>query len=169
MRHIRKACVWTAMTATVAMFPSLAGTGMADEEGEAVPIIKQWKGAYSAQNAPKQEVARDVESWQSVWKVMQGKSVPLPELPEVDFQKHMVIGVFMGSRPTGGYSVQICRIVKNDKMIVSVRETAPDPGDPVTMALTAPYHVVVVPPSDKPVEFVSEQTKKPLRRAPRQD
>jgi hypothetical protein len=169
MRHIGKVCVWTGMAATLAMFSSLAGTGLADEVCEVVPIIKQWSGANSAQDSAKQEIARDVEKWQSLWKMMRGKSIPLPEPPEVDFQKHMVIGVFMGSRPTGGYSVHISRIVKNDKLIVSVRETAPDPGDPVTTALTAPYHVVVVPRSDKPVEFVSEQTQKPLRRAPRQD
>jgi hypothetical protein len=168
MLHIWKAFVWSAMAATAIMVSSLASTGLADEEGESVPIIKQWSGANSAQTSPKQEIARDVESWQSLWKTMRGKSIPLPELPEVDFQKHMVIGVFMGSRPTGGYSVHITRIMKKDTMIVSVRETAPGPGDLVSMALTAPYHVVVVPRSDKPVAFVGQQTKKPLRPAPRQ-
>jgi hypothetical protein len=159
MRNIRSPFASAVMPAAAIAVLSLTGWGLADEAGTPVPIIKQWQGAYSAQDKPKREIVRDVKGWESLWRAMKGKRVPLPELPEVDFQKHMVIGAFMGSRSTGGYSVHITRIEQNDKIVVTVRETAPGPGDMVTMALTAPYHVVLVPHSEKPVEFTGPRVK----------
>lgn len=133
-----------------------------DNKGEAVTISQQWTGWNSAQSTPRREVVRDAESWDSLWKTMFGKNVPLPDVPEIDFQKHMVIGAFLGTRPSGGYSVSIARIVENDKIQVFVRQQSPGPGDMVTMALTSPFHVVVIPRSEKPVEFVaSPEDKRP--------
>jgi hypothetical protein len=68
----------------------------------------------------------------------------------------IVIAVFMGTRMSGGYSVKITGVEQNDKVTVKVKESSPPPDAMVTMALTSPYHVVVVPKSDKPVEFVNQ-------------
>lgn len=49
----------------------------------------------------------------------------------------------MGEKSTGGYSIDIERVEETDKnIIVTVKETAPKPGEMVTMAFTAPYAVV---------------------------
>ncbi len=131
-----------------------------DEQGEAVPIAQQWTGWNATQSKPRREVVRDAASWNALWRVMFGNNVPIPDVPEIDFQKHMVIGVFMGTRPSGGYSVKLARIVENDKIKVFVRQQSPGPDDMVTMALTSPFHVVVVPRSEKPVEFVAPPEEK---------
>ncbi len=152
-------CVQAAVVITVALLLLATSAMAADDKAEPVPIVEQWSGAYSAQHAASRVVVRDTEGWKQLWRAMHGRRSPMPKVPEVHFRKHMVIGVFMGTRPTGGYSISITRVVQNEKTVVSVREQAPGPGDMVTMALTAPYHVVVVPQSEKPIEFVDDRDK----------
>lgn len=152
-------CVGTTVVVAVSAILSATGSTVAGEKGDCVPIVEQWSGQYSAQEAAKRVVIRDSAAWKQLWRAIHARIEPMPEVPEVDFHKHMVIGVFLGTKPTGGYSVSITGIVRNAKTVVSVRERAPAPGDMVTMALTAPYHVVVVPRSEKPVEFVADRQK----------
>ena len=157
MRAIGDIFVLAVVTAAGTAASSATGRAVASDEGREMEIIEQWRGQVSAQDERKRVVVRDSDSWQPLWHAMRGKTVPMPDLPAIDFQKHMVIGAFMGTRPTGGFSVHITRVVQNDKVVVTVREQGPAPGDMVTMALTSPYHVVVVPRSDKPVEFVADE------------
>jgi hypothetical protein len=147
------AAVWAAA------FASDHRRALADEGCHPVPVIEQWTGQHSAQQQPKRVVVPDAEQWKQLWRAMRGRVVPTPEPPKVDFREHMVVAAFMGTKPTGGYAVRITRVAQNGKLIVSVREQSPGPGDMVTMALTSPYHVVVVPRSEKPVEFVADREK----------
>ena len=159
MHGIWSVCARAFVVATVSVF-LLATSSMADDEkANTVPIVEQWSGTYSAQDAASRVVVRDTEGWKQLWRTMHGRRSPMPEVPQVDFRKHMAIGVFMGTKPSGGYSVSITRVVQNEKTVVSVREQSPGPGEMVTMALTAPYHVVVVPRSEKPIEFVDDRDK----------
>lgn len=48
-----------------------------------------------------------------------------------------------GEKSSGGYSIGIESVTETDKnIVVSVKETAPEPGEIVTMAFTTPYCVV---------------------------
>jgi hypothetical protein len=132
----------------------LAGTVAAAEKSPGVAVVKEWSGAYSAQETAKRVVVKDQKGWEEVWAGMNGNITPKPETPKIDFTRQMVLAVFMGTRNTGGYSVKITGIESNGKLKVKVKESSPPPGGMVTEALTAPYHVVVVAKSDKPVEFV---------------
>ena len=148
------------MILPVSVVPLTTGPALADQKGESVPMVQQWSGHYSAQDAAERVVVRDTEDWKRLWRAVHGRRSPMPDAPEVDFREHMVIGVFMGTRPSGGYSISMTGIVQNEKITVTVREQSPDPDDMVTMALTSPYHVAVVPRSEKPVEFVADRGKK---------
>jgi hypothetical protein len=122
-----------------------------------VAIVKEWTGAFSRQETANRVVVKDQKAWEDLWAIMNGRIRPQPELPKIDFDKQMVIGVFMGSRNSGGYSVKITGIESNGKLTVKVKETSPGRGMAGAAALTQPYHVVLVPKSDKPVEFVDEK------------
>lgn len=76
------------------------------------------------------------------------------EMMEVDFNESMVLAVFTGEKPSGGYQVEITQIFETDDTIeVMVLETAPGADDMVTMALTYPGHVIAMKTSDKEVIF----------------
>lgn len=124
--------------------------------GGVAAIVQEWRGFNASGPGARRVVARDAAAWQAVWADMMGNVVPVPEAPKVDFARHQVVAAFMGQRNTGGYSIKITRVEAGERIVVHVKESSPPPDAMVTMALTAPYHTVVIPRSDKPVEFVSE-------------
>jgi PrcB C-terminal len=63
----------------------------------------------------------------------------------VDFDREMVVGIFLGEKSTGGYEVEIVRAEQRDSSLYFYyREKAPPPGAMVTQALTQPFHLVRV-------------------------
>ncbi|MGV7643070.1 protease complex subunit PrcB family protein, partial [Mycobacterium kansasii] len=57
----------------------------------------------SGVSRPEQVVARTEPEWRALWE----RHAPGRTPPAVDFSKNMVVAVFLGSRPSGGYQVQI--------------------------------------------------------------
>lgn len=91
---------------------------------------------------PEQVVVRTEGEWQALWQ----RHAPGRPRPAVDFSKMMVVGVFLGSRPSGGYQVQIDGIrTEGDALIVRWAETRPGRDQLAAQVLTAPAHVVTVP------------------------
>ena len=89
----------------------------------------------------------------------------------------MVVGVLLGLRRTGGYSVVIERVTfqpdtgklgagkldvgkpggmdaRGGSMVVHATETRPAPGAMLIQALTQPYHLVTIPAKSGPVRLV---------------
>jgi hypothetical protein len=99
-------------------------------------------------------VIRDAAAWAALWKEHKGDAAPLPA---VDFNKAMVLGVFLGSQPNGCYSTSFSRVYRNGKKIVAVHaDTVPGMGVMCTMNITTPAELVVVERSDATVEFASQ-------------
>lgn len=112
------------------------------------------QSGYPAQGSL-QLVIRDDPTWQGFWARHKGGSAP-----PVDFARDQVLAALAGQKPTGGYGVEfrsIERIAGADALEARVFESVPDPNQPVTMALTSPYHVVRVARNAGPVSFVVER------------
>lgn len=102
---------------------------------------------------PKNVVVRDAAGFAALW-AEHGGVMPLPQ---VDFARHMVIGVFLGSRPNGCHSTAIDSVVRaNGKITVARTDTEPGPGVMCTLAIVHPAHIVMVERSEAPVEFTSQ-------------
>ena len=112
------------------------------------------KGPMSGIDDARQVAIRTRAEWDVLWKA-HTSGAALGEQPAVDFASEMVLGVFLGTRPTAGYSVEIVRTVKvNGAVRVEYVESAPGRGSVTAQVLTAPFHLVAVPREDGPVEFV---------------
>ncbi len=73
---------------------------------------------------------------------------------EIDFDRSAVIAVFMGQRPTGGYDIEIKRIVEsNDKILVYFETTEPSEDEMTAQVITSPYHMVKIDLTEKEVVF----------------
>ena len=119
-------------------------------------IEKQWKGNYSGFTKPARLLIYTQDQWKEVWEKINSLRLPKPELPSIDFKKKLVIAVFMGEHQGGGYDIEIIDILKKEKeIIVVVDEKEPSSDSLQTMALTSPYHVVIVKRSSFPVRFQS--------------
>lgn len=117
------------------------------------------KGGFSEIAEQKNIVISDQSEWGSMrLKVGIERSSPLPE---VDFGKEMLVAAFSGEKPTGGYDIEIQRIVENKNNInVFVQESMPGNNCILTEALTRPYHIIKIVRSEKKVDFVLESVVK---------
>jgi VWFA-related protein len=104
----------------------------------------------SAVDRPEQVVARNDNEWQALWR----RHAPGRPAPAVDFTKNMVIAVFLGSRPSGGYQVQIVGVRSaGATLVVQWSEQRPGPGQVAAQVMTAPAHIVSVPRHAGEVRF----------------
>ncbi len=119
-----------------------------------IGVEKEWKGYRCGYSEAARLVIKTEDRWKEVWRKVHLLRVPKPELPEIDFQEEMIIAVFMGDRKSGGYEIEIREIIKTEKeIVVQVEEKEPSPESLRTMALTQPYHIIVVKSSLLPVRF----------------
>lgn len=112
------------------------------------------KGTQSDVEEPKMVTIRSAAEWAALWRT----HAPDRSLPTVDFSREMVAGVFLGSRPTAGFQVEIVGVRNEpDALVVQYRVTVPG-RDAVTAAvLTAPYHLVALPTRAVEVKFETLQ------------
>lgn len=118
---------------------------------ESVPFETISQGDFASIDSPLQLILRDRASFEDLFRRAFGSQ---PPAPAVDFNSRSVIAVFLGTRPTGGYSVEIQRVTRaDDFLIVTSLETAPAPGQIVIQVLTQPFHIISVPRTDAQVRF----------------
>lgn len=99
-------------------------------------------------------VVNDTGGYRSVWEMITEGVFPTPPAPPVDFETTTLIFVSSGVMPSGGYKVEIERIVAVDGGLeVHVLMLEPPEDAAVTAALTQPYHGVVLNRTALPVSF----------------
>jgi len=102
------------------------------------------KGDQSNIDSPRQVVVRTAAEWTALWR----QHSPDRPMPPADFSREMVIGMFMGSKPTAGYSINIVSTIEaNGVLHVRYRETMPSRDTVTAQILTFPYHLVAIPKS----------------------
>lgn len=133
------------------------GPGSLDPSQFDLEAKQRFSGHYSGMTKPEALVIEKDQTWVEVWEEVHRGRLPKPILPSVDFQKEVVLGVFMGWRNTGGHMIQIIGVRDAGAWHeVLVRKTSPGREDFTAAVMTAPYEMLVVKKSSKPVKFVVE-------------
>lgn len=103
------------------------------------------QGTNAAANQPTVQIATTSAEAAALYALAYGRQTNAPRPPALNGNQTLV-GVFIGQRSSGGYSVQVSRMVASgDKLSVTVSVSAPPPGSLSTMALTSPWVIVSVP------------------------
>jgi hypothetical protein len=111
------------------------------------------KGDFSNIDEARQVVVRTDADWRALWRQHGGERA----MPAVDFSKEIVVGVFMGSRPTAGYDIAITKTLEKDGTVwVFYRERMPARGLVLAQVLTFPFHLVAIPKTAGEVKFEKE-------------
>ena len=114
-----------------------------------VPFTTVARGALSGVDDRRDVVVRTAEEWSRLRKEHVHADL-IPSLPP----GRMIVGVFLGTRSTGGYTVEIQRIVTTaDGLVVQYFERRPEKGQITIQMLTAPYHLVSVAAQAAAVRF----------------
>ena len=134
------------LAALILLAISLAGNALAP-----MPFTTISQSENSGVEEARQAVVRTPEAWQALWK----QHAPGQPMPAVDFSKSTVVGVFLGSRNTSGYSVTITGIESDgSSALVTYREERPGARDMLAQVITFPHHIVRVERIAGEVKFV---------------
>jgi hypothetical protein len=150
-------CIALAVSLLVLSGPSLELTTFSE-----VPFENIEQGVWGHGPVSRIGLAiRDESEWENLWSEIHAGSIPMLELPFVDFTTEMIIVAAQGERSTGGFLTNITRItVTGGFYMVFVDEIHPGPDCGVPMAISHPYHIVKIggfPPA-LPVQFIYNVT-----------
>jgi len=110
------------------------------------------KGIYSGVNQSSSEVIKDEATWAATWDSIVANQLEPEPIPQVDFNQYILLAHFMGQRPTSGYEVEFTDVLEEDNNIsATVREVSPGSNCTVSQVITAPYDVIVIPKTYKPI------------------
>lgn len=110
------------------------------------------RGTSSHVNEPRQVVVRTEADWQAFWKTHSSEPAP-----KVDFGKSIVVGVFLGTRPTAGYTVAITAVRRTaDGAVVEYTEGKPTTSRMSAQVLTSPFILIAIPRDVQKIEFTSK-------------
>lgn len=109
------------------------------------------RGHMSDEDLARQVTVRTAAEWKTLW---QGHA-PTEKMPAVDFDTQMVVGLFLGSKPSDGYDVEIVGVrTEGTALVVEYAQKQPGRGTMAAQMLTAPYHFVAVAKHPGPVRFL---------------
>lgn len=100
--------------------------------------IQEWKGQYGGPGEPGSVVCADAGAWHRAWKQV-GK-----EAPPLDFDRFVGVMVFVGEKPTGGWTPVFDEpFARGDDLVVRYR--VPKPGGFTTQAFAQPWKARAFP------------------------
>lgn len=77
----------------------------------------------------------------------------------VDLHRNTVIAAFMGERPTSGYNIRAVQAVETaERVKMPVNLIEPGSTCAVTMAVTSPYQIVMLPKTGKMIQIEEQKT-----------
>lgn len=112
---------------------------------------KRWSGIQSSYPEQHTEWVQDEGVLTAYWQLLGAG----PAMPNIDFQKEGVAIIFLGTRPTGGYSVSVDGIAEGtDAVTVLWHEQSPSADGAIPKTVMRPWALQVFPHTNKPVVFI---------------
>ncbi len=104
--------------------------------------------------SPKQAVARTPAEWTKLWREHAGGTA----VPEVDFGSRTVVAVFLGTRNSAGYLVEMTG-TRPDKgaLVIEWRERRPQRDQVSAQVITSPAHIATIPKFAGEIRFAKAE------------
>jgi len=102
------------------------------------------------------KIAKTQEEFNELYKehLSQQKLIKKPIFPHVDFNEKMVASIFLGERPSSGYSIKVTNVTKtNSRITIFATEDAPKDNDYKSSIVTSPYTLITLPKSNLSINF----------------
>jgi hypothetical protein len=109
-------------------------------------------GTQASTTARGYYAASDADGLAKLWAIAFGKKATVPA---IDLATSQVIGVFAGMEPTGGYAIEVSKVVDSSTArTVYVTLVTPGPKCMSTEQITSPYELITLPASTLPLAHV---------------
>lgn len=111
--------------------------------------------AYGGLKEEENRVITNEKGLQEAYGIINRFRRPGLPVPEVDFDKYMIVAIFLGERNTGGHSAEVSSVsLDKGNLVVNIKEHRPSPGDNTTTAICQPFCFVKISKPDKISEVV---------------
>lgn len=112
-----------------------------------------YSSKMSAMDQADEKVIRSETAYNRLWQQLTTNTANRPK-PKVDFSQKMVLAVFQGKQMTGGYTIAVTEVCRNNTNLnVTVEHREPGEGCGVYQAITQPCQFVTVPKVQGKVNF----------------
>jgi len=135
-----------------------AGNNKAAEQliQETIPFQILLQNTYGGYTDSKFLVIEDNKSLTEVFNLLNKSRYPKLKIPVINFEKEMVIALFLGEKNSGGYAITVEQVLnKNNKVSVFYKVNSPKLGDMVTSVMTQPYSIIKMPKTKNVIVFKS--------------
>jgi len=123
-----------------------------DELSESIDFITILSGEHSNMMKPNQVIIRDEESLKLLYKKLNETFFPPIQVPKIDFEKNIFLALYMGSRTSGGFSINVDHITASQsKLLVYYNENGPQ--SMATAVMTQPFCLVKIERTELPIHF----------------
>jgi PrcB C-terminal len=123
---------------------------------ETIPFQILLQDTHGGYTESKFTVIVDNESLTEVYNLLNKSRSPKLKTPVINFEKEMVIALFLGEKNSGGYAITVEQVLnKNNKVSVFYKATSPKLGDMVTSVMTQPFTIIKMPKTEKEIVFKS--------------
>jgi len=110
------------------------------------------EGSHSNVTKEAYQIITSKEALQEVYAIINKTRRPGYSIPKIDFSKETVIGLFMGSKTSGGYAISIDHIdFKPDETLVNIVKKKP--SCMATSVMTQPFYIAKIPKTDTKIVF----------------
>ena len=110
------------------------------------------EGQHSGFTLQKTLLLESTNEFIQLWAIHTGSGQT--PVPVIDFKTNVVVASFLGEQRTGGYSIQLDKVIEGDKDIqVLLKIKRPAPGSMRTMQITQPFVIFTLSKAQKPVIF----------------
>jgi len=117
-------------------------------------IISQ--GSHSNISLPNQLVIKNKKDWQRLLLIHNDPRTS--DSASIDFQDKIVIAIFAGQQPSGGYTVGVSNIKRiNENLFLTLSFTEPKRNDSVSLALTQPFIILSTNKVDGKIVFLTPE------------
>lgn len=116
------------------------------------------KGEVGGEIKNKNYLITKEKDFENIWNFINKNITPKPAMPKIDFNKEAVIAAFQGEKPTGGYGVEIVKIIEDSGAVnVLIKEKSPGVFCAVPEVITSPYHLVKIEKTEKKFDFRTQE------------
>ncbi len=134
-----------ALLATLALAAGCTTNGAVATAGSGVEYRVVTQSGYATTERADAVIAADETTFRNTWAQSLGNEAP----PAINFATETAVFLFGGTRPTGGYAVEVRGVtLENGTLIIDGGVTEPPPGSGTTQAITYPTAVLAVKSRD---------------------
>lgn len=131
--------LWSTILALLLSLATASAACVADQVELSIAPLEQ--GTFSNNQERDFLVISSQHELDTLYRAVHSGQLPSKRPPKVNFQTHLVLVAFMGSRTSTGYLISFTEsaVISNGTAQITVIEDQPPPGAVVGAAMTSPY------------------------------